>query len=219
MIEFFFLLINHSHALWRSEAFVRRLIAIATFAWWTEKSLVLWRRHRLFGRLANMSWLIQKTSLNVFRRFFGLLLTFQISCNPTLYVSINFLRALSDNVLLGSSFLHVSDRLANDFSLLVFFKNLISYLRVLAQKCLSLIKRLRMTKGLCCVSGRWSLFARLPWRRDCFELHPFLWRLLFCWPSSWCVVCCRSMEASIDIQVDALLIHLHVSRENLISAL
>ena len=132
MIEFFFLFINHSHALWRSEALVRWLVAIATFAWWTEKSLVLRRRHRLFGRLAYMRWLIQKTSLNMFRRFFGLLLTFQISCNPTLYVSINFLRALSDDILLGSSFLYISDRLANNFSFLVFFENLIRYLRVLA---------------------------------------------------------------------------------------
>ena len=217
MIELFFLFIDHSHALWRSEALIWWLVA--SFAWWTEKSWILWRRHRLFRRLANMRWLIQKTSLNMFRRFFGLLLTFQISCNPTLYVSINFLRALSDNVLLGGSFLHVSDRLANDFSLLVFFENLIGYLRVLAEESLPLIKGLLVPKGLCRVSSRWSLSTWLSWRWDCFKLQSLLWRLLLCWPSSWCVVRCRSLEACIDIQVDALLIHLHVSWKNLISAL
>ena len=130
MIEFLLLFINHSHALWRSEAFVGWLVA--TFAWWTEKSRVLCWRHWFLGRLTNIHWLIQKTSLNVFCRFFGFLLTFHIPCDSALYVSINFLRALSDYVLLGSSFLYVSDRLANDFSLLVFFENLIRYLRVLA---------------------------------------------------------------------------------------
>jgi hypothetical protein len=130
MIEFFFLFINHSHTLWRSEAFVRWLVA--TFAWWTEKSSCLCWRHWFLGGLANIYWLIQKASLNVFCSFFGFLLTFHIPCDSALYVSINFLRALSDNILLGSSFLYVSDRLANDFSLLVLFENLIGYLRVLA---------------------------------------------------------------------------------------
>ena len=217
MIEFFLLFINHSHALWRSEAFVRWLVA--SFAWWTEKSWVLWWRNWLFRRLPNIHRLIQEASLDMFCRFFGLLLTFHISCDPALYVSINFLRALSDDVLLGGPFLHVSDRLTDDFSLLVFFENLIGYLGVLAEKCLPLIKGLLVPKGLCRVSSRWSLSTGLSWRWDCFKLQSLLWRLLLCWPSSWCVVRCRSLEACIDIQVDALLIHLHVSWKNLISAL
>lgn len=130
MIEFFLLLINHSHTLWRSEAFVGWLVA--AFSWWTEKSSVLCWRHWFLGRLSNIHWLIQKASLNVFCCLFGFLLTFHISCYSALYVSINFLRALSDDVLLGSSFLYVGDWLANDFSFLVFFENFIGYLRVLA---------------------------------------------------------------------------------------
>ena len=56
MIEFLFLFINHSHALWRSKALVWWLVA--SFAWWTEKSWVLRRRHRFLGRLANINRLI-----------------------------------------------------------------------------------------------------------------------------------------------------------------
>ena len=209
MVELIFLLIDHSHAFWRPEALIRGLSA--PFSWgshWTEY-FIWW--HRLAIRLStNMHLLFLNISLNFFRRFFSFLLTFHVPCNSAFYMCINFFWALSDHVLLCSSLLNVSNRFADDFGLLVFFNVIVCYLWVLPQKCLSLIDGLSMTQTLCGMSCRWSNPARLSRWRDDFEFHSLFWRPFLCRTHSRWVVCSGTLEACIDIQVDALFIHLHV---------